>query len=324
MLQAVCTEPSEPPQPYPIPPSAGETQALLSVLMPKGTSPSQVVLAASGELRTQNHVMIEGSSGPVLVTNAGEVTTAFANHTVVAGSVISQAPIHLANNVSISDAATTSTSINAHATATIGGLVTENATLIPPLEISVPVTLGTSSIDHNVLPNNELLLAPGVYRSIRVASNAKLKLTAGTYALDELSTMPQSSVVIDAQGGPVLVYVRAKMRWAASTEILGSGGNFFLGYLGNTNLELESPLHAAVVAPNATIALEKSGSNNEYHGLYWAKSIQVSPHVRVVHEPFQHWGLLFPPTPTLKCVTRFDDDHWSALRNSSRQKCGTT
>lgn len=312
-LQATCAGPVELPQPQPIPLSAGEAQGFLSVLMPKGTSSSHVVLAAAGELGAQNHALIEGSAGPTLVTNAGEVTTAFANHSTLAGTLVSQAPIHLANNASILQAVTTSVPVDTHATATIGGVVVENAVLTPPLEIKVPVTFAASTVNHDIAPNNELVLSPGAYHSVRVAANAKLTLAAGTYTLDELDVMPQSTVVIDTQNGPVLIYVRTKMHWAGNENDIGPGGRLFIGYLGSTTLNLKTTLNAAVLAPNATVTLEKSGSNSEYHGLYWAKNIQIGPHVHVVHEPFQHWSLIFPPTPTLKCVTRFDDDHWSAL-----------
>jgi hypothetical protein len=35
--------------------------------------------------------------------------------------------------------------------------------------------------------------------------------------------------------------------------------------------------------------------------------------VQVIHDRFQYWGLVFTPTPTVRCVTRFDDTHWSAV-----------
>jgi len=130
-------------------------------------------------------------------------------------------------------------------------------------------------------------LAPGLYGSIDLSSQASLTLSTGTYYLSGLTMNAQSSVYLKQQSGPIIIYITGTLGMQGAflpIEGAADGGkaepNLLLGYLGTSSVIVQSLFDGALIAPFATLTLrDVSGIHT---GFFVASSINdVDPSAEV-------------------------------------------
>lgn len=170
----------------------------------------------------------------------------------------------------------------------------------------------TDSTLNVVVPKGgDRTLAPGAYGAVRVQPGATLRLAGGTYNFGALRIEPKARVVADTTAGPLFLYVDAALDVKEAIEAGGQEANIFVGYLGTGDATFSAPFAGTIVAPHATLKLDPSPKG--YRGSFFAETIEVGPRAIVQLDPFAAWDFIFPPTPVLGCVARFDGSHSNAL-----------
>ncbi len=165
---------------------------------------------------------------------------------------------------------------------------------------------------HTVNDGESLNLAPGNYTSVTLNSRGVLNLSAGIYFIDNFVAHADTTMNINGDGSPVIIYVRDSFTCRSLLNHSRSSADFFVGFAGTNPVDLDGPFAGTVVAPNATIRLAPlNGGSHE--GSFFAKSIWAEANTPIVRVPFDHWDWLMPPTVSVDCVSRATKQHSAGL-----------
>ena len=252
----------------------------VSWTLPVGTLPSDVVLGAEHNLTLRDRAVVQSGD----LANAGPQTVV-GNNAAVAQDVVSVGNVRVWHRANIDGTVFTEGRVHKERSATVGA-VDLNAALSPPAtesaSLDVPdVSNGTLHLE----PDRTATAAPGRYDALIVKSRSTVNLSSGTYFLDRLQLEPQSKLVINPTGGPVIFVVgdTAILRGDIETSD-GSDPDVTFVYLGHSALRLERSFEGVVLAPDSELVL--TGNRTVYRGAFFASRIDVTPDVTVEHVPF--------------------------------------
>lgn len=193
----------------------------------------------------------------------------------------------------------------------------------------IPATVTSWSVTYPAAVVNDVKLSvsqtgsrpPGRYGLMQLFSGAKLTLTTGAYYVDDLDLEQGSTVILNQDAGPVLLYVRNSviLRGVFSTTS-GAASDVLLGFLGTTDVVGEVPFVGTLVAPSAKIALRAVAGGHT--GAFFAKDIDVSPNTTVSFRPAHSILSARPPTSRVACVNSIQpsDSLTGAARELQYQK----
>jgi hypothetical protein len=159
--------------------------------------------------------------------------------------------------------------------------------LLPATVTSWPVNYPSAVVTDVVAQNNgSASPAPGRFGKLQVFGGCKLTLKAGSYFVDSLDLESGSSLILDQDAGPVLLYVLSSviMRGTLST-ISGKPSDLLIGYLGTAEMIVEMPFTGTIVAPSAKLTLRSVAAG--YSGAFFGKNIEVGPNTTVSFRPGQ-------------------------------------
>ncbi len=133
-------------------------------------------------------------------------------------------------------------------------------------------------------PTRSLALAPGAYGGVRVEAGCVLRISTGEYSLREMALDRGARLDIDNSGGPVYIWVGEELSLSGEMVSLSPLRNVLLGFVGDSELELASPLRATLVAPHAHVALLAAPKHHE--GSVFARAITVAERAHLEHYRF--------------------------------------
>ena len=248
----------------------------------------QLVLYAKGTLKLNDRVAVKTSNCAdwATVANAGTVETNLGSNTEL-GNVVSRAKVivrgsHVHGFIHTSDVVDQQNQPN------ITGPIEEHATvLLPDLVLNVPfpgVTQGTIELE----PNQTQTAGPAFYNKLSVKRAAIATLSAGVYYFNDLFLDVGSTVNLNANAGPIVIWVRSSFTFRG--EFIDSAGGFprvFAGFLANSPTAVavvESKYRGTLSAPGAKISLSTIKS---HEGAFHARDIEIQPDCQVCHHPFE-------------------------------------
>lgn len=162
--------------------------------------------------------------------------------------------------------------------------------LDPPTSLSWTVTFpSTPRADPvTVRPGQSQSIVPGNYGQVQVGPNGTLTLHSGIYYTSSVELAPRSSVRIDQEDGPVIVYVKGSAALRGSfTAIQGGPNDLLIAYLGILPLEIGGPgivpFGGSVVAPFAQLSIFPG--TGVHKGFFAAHDIVVGPGAQLDYAP---------------------------------------
>ena len=175
-----------------------------------------------------------------------------------------------------------------------------SAVILPILQVNVVFPL-TALNAINLLPNTSASIGPAYYRSIFVGLGATLTLSSGVYFTDGLDLELGSKIVVNAAGGPVIIWVKNTLVfWGSFQDAAGVFPRVWVGYVGILPVVIQKPFQGSLVAPNASVILATVGAPGHV-GSFHAKNLEVSINQTVCHRgfelPFQSIPGVAPPGP---------------------------
>lgn len=214
------------------------------------------------------------------------------------------------NNVVDGDA-TAGGAISVHSSATVTGTAAGNAAVAAIALPTVPA-FAAGTQNQTVQSGQSATLAPGAYRRLLVRGNATLTLTAGTYALDELTISRNGALVFDVSAGPIIVQVASKLQLGSdvTTTVTGTSGPDPLlsdqvtvrsAQSVDLSIGARSSFLGTLVAPDALVRLRSSAA---FRGAIAASAIEISGGVSVVEHGAPALALTASvPAPTTSALT---------------------
>ncbi|MBX3233956.1 MAG: polymer-forming cytoskeletal protein [Labilithrix sp.] len=117
-----------------------------------------------------------------------------------------------------------------------------------------PTSLGDVVVARGVTRD----LSPGTYDELIAASGATVVLHSGVYVVSKALFFRGSELELDDGAGPVQLYVRDESYFRAATRsTTASEPKLLVSHLGSKELIVRPPFAGAVVAPNASVSLER-------------------------------------------------------------------
>jgi hypothetical protein len=257
------------------------------------------VLLADHKLEFDHHKLIEG-----LVASNNDIEFDNGKPSALAGSVFAGGNVTVARDNTIKGNITAGGLVSVDPDAKVTGTVTEN---IPVGSVSLPVLdfanapAGSPSV--SVGKDQEAEVAPGVYNVLRADKDGALRLTSGTYTVNNLKLEHKAKLEIDLSGGDGKITINVAkvliLRKNAEIEITSATGtseHITINYKGTAPVLLgnDSELQGTLVAPNALVTI---GSGAGYQGSICAKEIEVAKGVHIRHHGLP--GGIPKPSPSL-------------------------
>ena len=233
----------------------------LTAMLSRDTAapPYNAVFAATGiDMAGNSEIQAVGGSGPFVV---GTNVESPGNITVTTNATI-------AGSVSIGPAGDPATALTVSGNGEVTGGVQVASALVnnPP---QAPPTVSPPFTDVVVSNNDSLSLPPGNYGQIRLVDNAEVRLSSGTYYIDQDFTISGNTEVrCDSRGGPIVIYVNGtQLRFSTNSDINLSGGpedvrlymvsilpsSFVLGGNSEAHMVVYAPTATAVIRGNAEL-----------------------------------------------------------------------
>ncbi len=253
----------------------------LTAMLSRDTAapPYNAVFAANGISMTDNtEIQAVGGSGPFVVGTNVETP----------GNISISGNATLAGSVGIGPAGDPATAVSVSGNGEVTGSVqvatalTVNPPQVPPA-VSPPFT--------NVMVNNNdsLSIPPGNYGRIRLVDNTEVRLSSGTYYIDQDFTVSGNTEVhCDTRSGPIVIYVNGTdLRFTGNADINLSGDPEDVRlYMVNTNpssfvLGGNSEAHMVFYAPTASVVLR---DNSELRGSLVADHLSMRSNSDITYD----------------------------------------
>ncbi len=283
-----------PPPPPPPPPNV----ASFSLSTPSDVSVDDTFMAATHHLSYFSQARIGEIGEAPALANFGTTATYLQAEAKAYGNIYSTPSVQLDSKTLVQGFVKTAGTVSKQGVGTsdepvvTGGIF--NSTSVTSSVISWDVTwpdVSAGDLNFAAVPTTtDHVVAPGRYSSFNIHDRNRIFLSAGEYFFDSFNTEPQAE--LHATSGPVFIYVANSFTYKG--KLVQDGGNFgqvLVGYLGTSDAFLQAPFLGTMVAPNATIKLERPTSG-QHAGSFFGKGIEVaSGQHTVLHVPFDFRGL---------------------------------
>ncbi len=136
------------------------------------------------------------------------------------------------------------------------------------------LTLSTderASVAPNKLWGEATSSAPARYAGVIANPRSKLTLSSGTYYLEDFDLEPEATLLVDSQAGPVVVYVHKTFIYRGSVQAVQGEPDLLFVYTGTSEVVVERPLFAGIVAPLAKVTLRST--QTAHQGQILAKEV---------------------------------------------------
>ncbi|MET0794651.1 MAG: C-type lectin domain-containing protein [Polyangiaceae bacterium] len=272
-------------------------QALLqqfSVKTLNGDPRSTLLSATDAIVTADDRVVLGDGVAPETISAFGAAQTQVGAGAIVRGNVTAVGPVQVRSQATVTGFVRSGAGITTQPPVTISGGQFQNAAVT-----GVPTTWtvdfpATNAGDVILQPDTTRTLAPGSWKALNVNARAKLFLSSGTYFFDSYNTEPNAQIFLNRAAGPIFIYVRTTFTHkAVFVSNGGLDGETLFSVLGSSNVVFGSALLGTVVAPNATIELQRSSDNKPHRGAAFGKQIQVFSNITVLHLPFS-WTFTCP------------------------------
>lgn len=274
--------------------NSSATTQLISFQLPRGPGLGQLALVATNTLRLEDRVTVfDPDNVPAALANSGTGPTTLGIDSRT-GSVRSVGPLEVRDRGAVAGDALSSGTITLRTGATVSGTKTPNSTgLTPTVSESLEIELGgvaRGGLDLNA-PNGSAErvtnLLPGVYTTVNVRSRNRVNLVSGNYVFNELHLEPQTRLVIDDANGPVFINIKTAFSYKSKIEsVSGAHPALRVVYLGTNLVVVEQSFTGTLLAPNAALRFATASPPPTHIGSFFAKSIEVSPDVKIVFRPY--------------------------------------
>lgn len=280
---------------------------------PAGFDQSNVALYATQTLRIADGVQVKSADGVyAAAVNVGTSGLELGAEGKT-GTLISAGTLSLRSRAVVNGNAQSAGAITIQDGVKVTGSKLPNTPIGTLSKLRYSVQFSTATRGLSLEPDRTASLAPGAYTSVVAKSRSVVKLSVGTYYLDQLQMEPQAVVDLNTSGGPVLIYVRQSLNFKGTIRINGPDSSFFLSYLGTDAISIESAFNGTIVAPNATLRLAPVG-NPGHRGSFFAKAIDAAEaRTNITFDPFDYWFEVLNIHPQLKCVRRYKSPQAAAL-----------
>lgn len=283
-----------------------------SLQLPAGAALSSVALGATNKLTIADGVVVEaqlpGADADIASTGAEE--TNIGSVARIVGDVWSRGPVKLRSSGAVTKDINTQSTYTCENTCDVQGTTHQGTTLEPAQtyswSVAFPTPSGSKMIDHKT----EAIL-PGSYSQVAIQPDSTAVLSSGTYYFERFIAESRSVLSVDATDGPVILYVRDGFTYRGS--ISGAGASeIFVGYFGTETGNIDAPIKATVVAPNAQLRVGPiDGTGQE--GSFFGREILAEARNPIHFVPFGHWDSILPPKLTLECLVRSGSDYGAGV-----------
>lgn len=298
-ILAAC---SQGPSPESIGKSSDALQQSVTVTLPAGIFPADVVIGANGTLTIADRVHVLG--GAEQTVNSGSGQSTFGADSIV-NDVTSIGSVFLAGRASVQGNLTTNGTITRQSGATVSGVLTTGAH-VQSNGVSWSADIPAASAgDVSVQPDGSASRPPGRYGNVTLNSRAKLTIAPGRYFLDRLDLEPQSQLIVTPSSsdpdGSTIIYINSDLILRAQiTSSLSTQDAVLLVYTGTNQVSIGTALSVTLVAPNASVDV----SSPSFAGSIFSKNATIEPGCVVQHIPFAFWDVLVPPTSTINAPSQ--------------------
>jgi hypothetical protein len=250
----------------------------LQIQTPNGVPSLAPVLLASSSMAIGAGARVAqppSSAAPSLALGTAGVST---QPDAVLGEIWSRGPVDLRDRVQVRGR------VHARVVTTGNGTVVTDGVDATP--IADPLTTRTWTVQWPATPGPDAILEPdqsrtlaaGAFGTVRIASRARLALTAGTYYVQSLDVEPGAVVRLVQDTGPVVIYVADSVIYRGSfTTSNGAPPDLVLAAVAPTTVFVEAPFDGALLVPGGGIVLRQGA----HAGFFAARDITVDAHAEV-------------------------------------------
>jgi hypothetical protein len=261
----------------PVPGTGALEAATITINYPKNTDLTKTALLGQAQVTLSNNVsMIPDYDGLGITASAGTLQTNIGTSDQT-GPIVSKPKVVIGASSTVTGDVTSASTITRGTGVVVTGQL-RPATAVTPLSTlswRIEYKRGTAPVTLTEFEGRSI--PPGAYTDVTVPFGAKLGLSTGTYYFTSLSVLGGGLLTAATDGGPVVVYVKTAVTYAADVQCLGPPGQLVLVYTGTSPLFLQTPFDGFVVAPKSDVRLAAGVKGSG--GAIFAKTVLLDPFV---------------------------------------------
>lgn len=272
-------------------PSAAAPSRVLTFPLPSTLdSTDRAGIVASGRLSIAAHATVhpsENGATPIASALGGGNSVTVAAHAQVQ-DVHAIGSVHVGAHGRVGDVlATTTVQLAGHASS---GQVTQGVS-IAPTSIHHTIQLPLESFASPGIQNGAtVVLPPGRYPNVNVPNHARVRLSTGTYEIQQLSLQVNGTIEIDTSLGPVVVVAGRITQLSGAISATPESAEKILWYSdSNQAIEIRSDFKGTLLAPNASVDV---AAHATIRGAIFARQINIGAHAAVYHVPYAAFGIV--------------------------------
>jgi hypothetical protein len=277
------------------PGSSNHEVTQLTVSLPPGYNPADLVLGATGEIMVRDGVEIGGDvDSPLLIATEGEEGVELGADSVHEGDVLSVGDVSLRERASVAGNVVTGGELVHQNDWEILGSLSEDVAIGEFVELDLNLVFYEPTGDLEVGNGESESASPGSYGDVHVFSQGELALSSGSYFFEDLTLEPQAHLALDTTDGPVRIFVSGGITHRGVID--GAPEDFLLASVGTIPVEIDAPFKGTIWAPEAQLRLGPvDGSGHK--GAFLAKSILAEARQPIQFVPFSGWDDLVAVDP---------------------------
>ena len=256
----------------------------LKFTYPKGQALSSVFLSASDRLQLDERVTLSNASAPRVFGGLGSGGVQVGAGTQLYGNLFSGAAALLRSGSHVYGSVTAAGGVTRESGALVDGSTTQN-TPVPVETTTVNVIFPPAGSAKTVGPDGPVVtLPPGSYASLDVRARGRVSLAPGSYYFGTFNSEPQAEIQLT--GSPIYIYASGGFTYKGGFKRLGGAdGQVLVGYLGTSTAFFQAPFVGTLVAPNATVELQRPDTG-QHRGAFFGKNIRAFSDASIGHLPF--------------------------------------
>jgi hypothetical protein len=272
------------------------TQRTFTILRPQGVAIADTFISATDHVSIFSQAVVGVSGKTPAVASFGSSTQTYLQAQARAFANVYSVPnVQLDAKTRVSGFIRTRGTISkqgvgADAPVVSGGEFTNTSVLPTVMSWSVTEpTTNSGNVEFFAVPTiQNHVVPPGSYARFNVHDRNRIFLSSGVYFFHSFSSEPLAEIYVNKTNGPIVIYVRDSFNYKGRfVENGGPVGRVIVGYSGTSDAFLQAPFTGTMVAPRATIKLERPTSG-QHRGSFYGKGVEVAsgPLHTVLHEPF--------------------------------------
>ncbi len=275
--------------------SSGSSGSEFSVYVPKGVSLQGTFMSATHHLSLFSQASAGVTGGHPALASFGPQVTYLQSEAKAYANVYSKPSVQLDSKTLVDGFIRTSGTVFKQGVGTsdapkVTGGEFKNVSVTPSItswSVQWPATTKGDFVRQAANTWTDSSIAPGAYARFDIHDRNRIYLKTGTYFFDSFNTEPQAELWLDKRSGPIFIYVKNALTYKGKfVENGGAEGQVLVGYLGTSDAFLQAPFVGTIVAPNATIKLERPTSA-QHKGSFFGKAVEVAAGQHtVLHIPF--------------------------------------